>query len=81
MNFSNMSPSHGLQFFTNCPSVGAVLQEQTALAWAPCEVTSAASKPAPAWGPLSPWVHRSRQEPEFPEIHRNSTLLHGVLFC
>jgi len=57
-NFSNMSPSHGLQLFTNCPSVGpfprgAVLQEQAAPAWVPHGVTSPASKPAPAWAPLS----------------------------
>jgi len=37
-----VSPSHGLQLFTNCPSVG------------PCHgVTGPASKPAPAWAPLS----------------------------
>ena len=32
---------------------GAVLQEQTAPAWVPHGVTSPASKPAPAWPPLS----------------------------
>jgi len=32
---------------------GAVLQEQAAPAWVPCTVTSPASKPAPAWAPLS----------------------------
>jgi len=42
----------------NCPSVGpfpqgAVLQEQAAPAWVPHRVTSAASKLAPAWAPLS----------------------------
>ena len=42
---------------------GAVLQEQTAPAWVPRGVTSPASKPAPAWAPLSPWGHRSCQEP------------------
>jgi len=41
---------------------GAVLQEQAAPAWVPHGVTSPASKPAPAWGPLST-VHRSWQEP------------------
>ena len=43
---------------------GAVLQEQTAPAWVPRGVTSPASKPAPAWAPLStgPWVRRSCQE-------------------
>ena len=32
---------------------GAVLQELTAPAWVPYRVTSPASKPAPAWAPLS----------------------------
>jgi len=32
---------------------GAVLQEQAAPAWVPHRVTSPASKPAPAWAPLS----------------------------
>ena len=32
---------------------GAVLQEQAATAWFPHGVTSPASKPAPAWAPLS----------------------------
>jgi len=32
---------------------GAVLQEKAALAWVPHRVTSPASKPAPAWFPLS----------------------------
>ena len=32
---------------------GAVLQEQTAPVWVPHGVTSPASKPAPAWAPLS----------------------------
>jgi len=32
---------------------GAVLQEKAAPAWVPHEVTSPASKPAPAWAPLS----------------------------
>jgi len=41
----------------------AVLQEQAVLAWVPHGVTSPASKPAPAWAPLSHWVHRSWQEP------------------
>jgi len=54
----SVSPSHRLQLFTNCPSVdafprGAVLQEQAAPAWVPHGVTSPASKPAPAWAPLS----------------------------
>jgi len=57
-NFSNVSPSQGLQLFTNCPSVGpfpqgAVLQEQAAPAWIPHGVTSPASKSALAWAPLS----------------------------
>jgi len=56
-NFSNMSPSHGLQFFTNCfsvgPSHGEVLQEQTAPVWVPRGVRSPASKPALVWTPLS----------------------------
>jgi len=33
--------------------MGAVLQEQAALAWVPHGVTSPARKPAPAWAPLS----------------------------
>jgi len=53
-----VSPSHGLQLFTNCPSVGpshgsAVLQEQAAPVWDPHGLTSPASRPALAWAPLS----------------------------
>ena len=57
MNFSNVGPSHGLQVFTNCSSMGpfhmsfprgAVLQKRTAPAWVPHGVTSPARKPAPA---------------------------------
>jgi len=53
-----VSPSHGLQLFTNCPSVGpfpqgAVLQEQAAPAWVPHGVASPASNPAPVWASLS----------------------------
>jgi len=39
-----------------------VLQEQATPAWVPHEVTSPASKPAPAWV-LSPRVHRTWQRP------------------
>ena len=58
MSCPSVSPSHGLQLFTNCLSVGpfprgAVLQEQAAPAWVPHRVTSPASKPALAWAPLS----------------------------
>jgi len=42
---------------------GAVLQAQTTPAWVPHGVTSPASKPVPVWPPLSPWGHRSCQEP------------------
>lgn len=45
-----------------CLTGSAVLQEQCAPVWVPCSVTSPASKPAPAWAPLSR-VHRSCQEP------------------
>ena len=57
MNFSNVSSSHGLQFFTTFSSVGPshvvqFLQAQAAPAWVPHGVTSPASKLAPAWAPL-----------------------------
>jgi len=42
---------------------GAILQEQATPAWVPHGVTSPASKPDPAWAPLSPWGHRFCQEP------------------
>lgn len=47
-SFSNMSPSHWLQFFTNCSSAGSsprrtVPQEDTAPVWVPPTVTSPAS--------------------------------------
>jgi len=42
---------------------GSVLQEQAAPAYVPHGVTSPAGKPTPAWASLSPWVHRSWQEP------------------
>jgi len=66
-NFSNASPSHRLQLFTNCPSVGpfpqgAVLQEQAAPAWVH---TGSQALPANLLrrGLLSPQVRRSWQEP------------------
>ena len=40
-----------------------VLQEHAAPVWVPHSVTNPASKSAPLWGPLSPWVCRSLQEP------------------
>jgi len=45
-------------------SMGAVLQEHMAPVWVPCRVISSARKPAAAWGPPSPQIHRSCQEPD-----------------
>jgi len=57
-NFSKVSPSHGPQFFKNCSSMGPFHG-----------VTSPASKPALAWGPLS----------RHPQILPGALLLHRVL--
>ncbi|KAK4827032.1 hypothetical protein QYF61_013166 [Mycteria americana] len=51
-SFSRAAVLHGLLQHESFPR-GAVLQEQTAPAWVPHRVTSPASKPAPAWAPLS----------------------------
>lgn len=70
-NFSRVSPSHRLQFFTSLgPSPqGAVLQEQAAPAWVPHRVTGPARQPAP--------VQASHQvRASFRHIH---LLCHGVL--
>lgn len=58
MNFSNVSSSHGLQFFRSCSSLGslpygAIPQEEAAPAWVLHGVTSPVSKPAPVWAPFS----------------------------
>ena len=67
MNFFNMNPSYRLQLFMNCYSVGpfpqdAILEELVDPAWVP-----RVSEVLPTnlfWrGVLSPWVHRSWQEP------------------
>lgn len=58
MNFSNMSPSHKLQFFTSCSSMRLFhrvqsLQELSAPVWISHRVISPASKPASQWASLS----------------------------
>jgi len=62
-NFSNMSPSHGLQLFTNCP----FHEEQSFRNRLLQHGSPAGSQALPAnllWrGLLSPQVHRSWQEP------------------
>jgi len=63
-NFSSVSSSHGLQFFTNCPSVQGCSLSRTGCssvgpAWdhKSCQQTSSSMGSF-----LSPWVHRSCQE-------------------
>jgi len=57
MNFSSISPSHGLQFLTNCPSVGPFHgcspSGTSCSSVGPHGLTSPVSKPAPVWAPLS----------------------------
>ena len=61
-SFPQHAVLHKLLQCRSCPE-GAVLQEQAAPVWISCGVLSPASKPAPAWAPLSPQGHRSCQEP------------------
>lgn len=66
MNFSSMSPSHGLQLFIKCCSAGpfpqgAVLQEQPAPAWDPHRVTILTANLVLCGPP--PQGHRFCQEP------------------
>ena len=55
----------GLHKLLHCGSLpqAAAFQEQTTPVWVHHGITSPASKPALGWDPLSPWVHRSCQEP------------------
>jgi len=68
-NFSNVSPSHGLQLFTNeLPQRGslprcAVLQEQAAPAWVPTGSQVLPATCSSVDSSLSSRVHRSWQEP------------------
>lgn len=56
MNFSSLSPSHGLQFFTNCSSWEPLMRFSPSgtdcVVCVPHRVTSPASKPAPAQAAL-----------------------------
>ena len=67
MNFSNLSPSHRLQFFTNCSSVGPFHGVQSFRNRLLQRGSPAGSQVLPAnllqRGLLSPWGHRSCQEP------------------
>jgi len=70
MNCYSVSPSHRLQFFTNCsgmdPSMGCSPSgtdcSRTDWSIVTHRVTIPASKPALARALLSPWVHRCCQE-------------------
>ncbi|KAK4828316.1 hypothetical protein QYF61_025328 [Mycteria americana] len=66
-NFSNVSPSHGLQFFMNCSSVGPFHGVQSFRNRLLQHRSPTGSQVLPAnllqHGLLSPWVHRSCQEP------------------
>jgi len=66
-HFSNESPSHGLQLFINCPSVGPFLGVQSFRNRLPQRGSPMGSQALPAnllrYGLLSPQVHRSWQEP------------------
>jgi len=66
-NWSSMSPSHGVQFFTNCSSVGPFNGVQSFRKRLLQRGSPMGSQALPASllqrGLLSPWVHRSCQEP------------------
>ncbi|KAK4831375.1 hypothetical protein QYF61_017506 [Mycteria americana] len=67
MTFSSMSPSHGLQFFTNCSNVGPFHGVQSFRNRVLQRGFPTRSQVLPTnllqHGLLSPWVHRSCQEP------------------
>ncbi|KAK4831745.1 hypothetical protein QYF61_018943 [Mycteria americana] len=91
MNFSNVSPSRGLQFFTNCSSVGPFCRVQSCRNRLLQRGSPTGSQVLPAnllqHGLLSPWVHRSCQEPAPAQASHRVTasfgcihlLWHGVL--
>ena len=75
-HFSCMTPSHGLQFFTNCSSVDPFHSVQSFRNRLLCSgylhrVTSPASKPAPAWALLSMSPAKSLLQNRFPTGSRS----------
>jgi len=66
-NFSSVSPSHGLQLFTNCSGVGPFHRVQSFRNRLLQRGSPTGSQVLPANllrpGLLSPWLHRSWQEP------------------
>lgn len=67
MNFSRISPSHGLQFLTNCSSMGpsqGLHSFRYRLLWCGSPIGSPVLPASPlVCGFLSPWVHMPSQEP------------------
>jgi len=67
MNFSNVGPSHGVQLFMNCSSVGVSHGVQSfrnrLLQCGSSTGSQVLPADLPQCGLLSPWVHRSCQEP------------------
>jgi len=80
-NFSNMSPSLGRQSFTNCPSMGPFHRVQSFRNRLLQRESPTESPALPAnllqRGVLSPWLHRSCQEPASVQAPHRVTAFFG----